>query len=255
MRSIIQAFQYAGFVLYEYARSGRMLIEVLATAACMLVFFRPQVTPPTPEYFLTIAGVFSLGICLYSASAIFTLGDRITSYLALAHGLRRSSFLLGLYLSIVLLAAASYGLLCLAIAVINPVAGLDIRGWVMGSIPLLLNVTMLAALLTLLTPMVLSAGWRLLTLAFVALAFSGNLITGPTMAALPAPVATTLDVLRTIFSAPLLPAFTGFAVSVTRDYSNGSLLTPVAQAVMTIVLLVVAVRVFRRREVFFTQMA
>jgi len=252
MRSLLQMFQFAGFTLTEYARSGRILIEVVACAACALIFFRPEAIPPTPEYFFSITGTFVLGLCLYTASAIFTLGDRPQSYVVLAHGLGRAGYLLGLYLSIVSVVAAAYGILCLVVAVINPVGGLDMRGWLLGTVPLLLNAALLTALLTLLTPMVLPAGWRLTTLALVAIAFSGNLISGPTMSAIPPLLVTTLNVLRTIFSAPLLPAFTGFAISVTRDYSGISAIVPFAQLALTAGLLLIALAVFARREIIFS---
>jgi hypothetical protein len=71
------------------------------------------------------------------------------------------------------------------------------------------------------------------------------------MAALPGSLATILDVLRTIFSAPLLPAFTGFALSVSRDYSGLSVTVPLAQVGLTVVLIVLALVIFRRRELVF----
>jgi hypothetical protein len=252
MRSLLQAFQYATFTLTEYARSGRILAEVGAAAACVLIFFRPEEgVSASPEYFFSIAGAFALALCFYTASTIFGLGDRQQSYVVLAHGLRRGGYLIGLYLAAVGVVAAAYGLLSLAVAIGNPIVDLTMRGWILGSVPLLLNVALLVALLMLLAPMVLTVGWRLLVLALVALAFSGNLISGVTMAALPGSLATILDVLRTIFSAPLLPAFTGFALSVSRDYSGLSVTVPLAQVGLTVVLIVLALVIFRRRELVF----
>lgn len=249
MKLLLQTLQFASFTLAEYARSGRILIEAIVAVVCTIVFFRPEGSlPASPEYFFSIAGAFSLALCFYSSSAIFGLGDRAQSYLLLVHGLKKSSYLIGLFVAVTCVVAAAYGLLCLMVAIINPIAGLDMRGWILGSVPLLLNVSLLAALLTLLAPMVLTAGWRLLSLALVALAFSGSLISGPTMALLPEAIATIMSVLRTIFSAPLLPAFTGFALSVSRDYSGISATVPFAQLALTIGLLVLAVVIFRRRE-------
>ena len=246
--------QCLDFTFAEYTRSGRVLIEVAAAAGCGLIFFRPGVgQDSTPEYFFSIAGAFSLALCLYTASSIFALGDRPHTYLLMAHGLGRRAFLLGLFLTVVGIVSASYGILSLIIAAINPIYGLDVRGWILGTIPLLLNVALLAALLTLLTPLVLPAGWRLVTLALVALAFSGNLISGPTMAALPTGVATILDVVRTILGAPLLPAFTGFALAISRDYSGISVLVAPAQIALTLALLSLALKVFGQRELVFNQ--
>jgi hypothetical protein len=249
MKSLLQALQFAAFTLAEYARSGRILIEAAAAIGCVLIFFRPEGSlPATPEYFFSIAGAFTLALCFYSSSAIFGLGDRQQSYLLLVHGLGRTGYLIGLFAAIAGVVAAAYGLVCLVVAIINPIAGLDIRSWLLGTLPLVLNIALLAALLTLLAPMVLTASWRLLTLALVALAFSGSLISGPTMALLPGSIATIISVLRTIFSAPLLPAFTGFALSVSRDYSGISATVPFAQLGLTIALLGLAVTIFARRE-------
>src|SRR5205823_6432733 len=140
-----------------------------------------------------------------------------------------------------------YGLLSAGVALYNPVEALDLRGWLLGTIPLLLNAALFGALLTLLAPIVLTSGWRLAVLALVAIAFSGNLLGGQTIASLPAPLAIGLSVLRTIFSTPLLPAFTGFQLSVDRDYSGVQFLTLIAQITLTFSLLSLAIYAFNRR--------
>jgi len=58
--------------------------------------------------------------------------------------------------------------------------------------------------------------------------------------------------LRTVFSTPLLPAFTGFALSVSRDYSGLAYVVPIAQLFLTLGLLTLAVYTFARREIIFT---
>ena len=248
MKVLIQSLDFATFTLGEYARSGRILIEMLITAGCLLLFFRNSGQAPPPEYFFSIAGVFTLALTLYSGTTLLAMGDRPQGYLPIAHGLERSSYLLGLYLAVLAIVAAAYGGLSLGVAIINPVQDLQVRDWLLGTIPLLLNVALLAALMTLMTPIVLSAGWRLVALALVALAFSGNLIGGPTLASMPAPLATTLDVVRTIFGAPLLPAFTGFALAVSRDYSGISAVVPLSQLFLTLGILGLATFLFSRRE-------
>jgi hypothetical protein len=150
-----------------------------------------------------------------------------------------------------LIVLAMYGLISIGVALYNPVADLDVRGWLLGTAPLVLNVALLGALLTLLTPMVLTSGWRLSVLALVAIAFSGNLIGGQTLERL-GPLANVLSVLRAIFSTPLLPAFTGFALSLSRDYSGISVAIPLSQLSLTIGLLALAVYAFSRREIIFS---
>lgn len=255
MKSFVQMFQYASFLLAEYARSGRILIELLACAGCAVVFFRPDNLPPTPEYFFSISATFALVLCFYSASAFMALADRPQTYTLLTHGLSRTSYLLGMFLASTGVVAAAYGILSLIVAVINPIGGLDVRDWLLGTLPLLLNVALLAAMLLLLAPMVLTNGWRLLILALVALAFSGSLIGGTTMASMPVPLATVLSVLRTILGAPLLPAFSGFALSVTRDYSGISAIVPLAQAMLLLSLLGLTIAIFLRRELVFGRSA
>jgi hypothetical protein len=86
----------------------------------------------------------------------------------------------------------------------------------------------------------------------LAIAFSGSLLGTQTLRALPQPLVVVLDALRTVFSAPLLPAFSGFYLAVSRDYSGLSALTPIAQLMLTLALLFLAVYVFSRRELIFS---
>lgn len=79
-----------------------------------------------------------------------------------------------------------------------------------------------------------------------------ELIGGAALSSLPESVATALDVMRTILSTPLLPAFTGFAISVSRDYSGASAVVPVAQLFLVIGLLAFAVYSFAKREIVFS---
>lgn len=247
MQFLRQAFEFALFTLLEYARSGRILLEIVLTLACLLIFFRGD-SPPSAEYFFSIASTFSLLLCAYSASTILAIGNRPQGYILMTHGLSRKAYLLGLFLASVLLVLAAYGLLSTGVALINPVDGLNMRDWFAGTLPLALNVMLVAALLTLLAPFVLSVAWRLLMLALVAIAFSGNLLSGPTLAALPAPFAVTIDVLRTVFSTPLLPTFTGFALAVSRDYSGIALIIPLSQLLLVLGILLIALWQFSRRE-------
>ncbi|NWG20422.1 MAG: hypothetical protein HXY39_08840 [Chloroflexi bacterium] len=252
MSALHRTLQFAVFTLIEYLRSGRIMVEALATAAAFYLLFRRWTTPMAPEYFFSTVGLFTLGLTFYTGSAILALGDRPPGYVLLARRLGRGPYLLGLYTAILAVTWGVYGVICLLVAATNPVDGLDLRGWLLGTAPLLLNLALLAALLTLLSPIVLPAPWRLAVLALVALAFSGSLIGGPTMASLPAPVAVGLDVLRTVLSTPLLPAFTGFAISVSRDYSGVSIAIPVAQLFLVIGMLALAVYTFARRELIFS---
>lgn len=249
---IARTLRFTQFTLIEYARSARVLVELIASVVFFYIFLRRWTSPLQPEYFFSVVGIFALALAFYTSTSILSLGDRPQGYLLLARRLGRGGYLVGLYLAILAVAWAIYGLISLATALYNPVAGLTLGGWALGTVPLLLNVALLAAIMVLMSPMVLPAGMRLVLLALVAIAFSGGLIGGQTMAELPGVLTATLNVLRTIFSAPLLPAFTGFALSVSRDYAGLGFAIPIAQFFLALGLLVLAVYAFSRRELIFS---
>jgi hypothetical protein len=251
MNTTIRTARFAAFTLVEYARSGRILIDLLAGVIFFYLFLRRFDSSPTPEYFFSINSLFTLGLSFYTASAIMGLGDRPQGYLILSRRLGRGGYILGLYLAILAVVWGIYVLVSLATRIYNPVDGLALLGWLQGSLPLLLNVALLNALLILLAPMVLPATGRLAVLALVAIAFSGNLISGQTLAGLPGPLTTAISVLRTIFSTPLLPAFTGFSLAVNRQYDMVAYAILFAQLSLTLGLLSLAVYVFSRREIIF----
>jgi hypothetical protein len=252
MRTVLRTSRFAAFTLVEYARSGRILVDLLVGVIFFYLFLRRFDSSPTPEYFFYITSLLTIGLSFYTASSIMSLGDRPQGYLILSRRLGRGGYVLGLYLAILVVVCGVYGLISLATAFYNPVAGLDLRGWVQGTVPLLLNVALLNALLALLSPMILPATGRLAVLALVAIAFSGNLISGQTLAGLPTPLTVAINVLRTIFSTPLLPAFTGFALALNRQYDPVAYAILIAQISLTLGLLSLAVYVFSRREIIFS---
>ncbi|HEU5013146.1 MAG TPA: hypothetical protein VFT66_11470 [Roseiflexaceae bacterium] len=247
MSTIGRALRFSGFTLIEYMRSNRILVEIIVTIAVFYLFMWRS--PITADYFFSTSGLFTLALSFYTTSAILGLGDRPEGYLVLVTRLGRSGYLLGLYFAALVVEFAMFGLLSLGVALLNRIADLSMLGWLLGTVPLLLNVALLSALLTLLAPIVLTGGWRLFVLALVAIAFSGSLINGPTLETLWDPVITALSVLRTIFSTPLLPAFTGYSLSVTRDYSGVNSIIPLTQLLLTLGLLALAVYAFARREI------
>jgi hypothetical protein len=248
MSTLTRTIRFVVFTLTEYARSGRVLIELLASIVFFYVFLWRGVAQP--DYFFSTTGLYALVLMFSTVAAMQNLGDRPQGYLVLVRRIGRGAYLLGLYLAALLIVLALYLLISLGAALLQKI-DFSASDWLLGSIPLLLNVALLGALLTLLAPMVLPSGWRLTILALVAIAFSGNLLGGPTMQRL-GPIATALEVLRTIFSTPLLPAFTGFALSLSRDYSGIGVAIPLAQLSLTLSLLALAVYAFARRELIFS---
>ncbi|HNP71419.1 MAG TPA: hypothetical protein PLO33_15665 [Kouleothrix sp.] len=251
-RSLSRTLRFTIFTLVEYTRSGRILVELAATTIFFYIFLRRWTSAPPPNYFFSTVALFELALSFYTSASIMALGDRPQGYLILARRVGRNGYLLGLYLAVLAIAVALYGLISLATALYNPVAGLTLAGWLAGTTPLLLNVALLSALLALMAPMVLPASARLTVLALIAVAFSGSLIGGQTLAGLPGPLVAVLSVLRTIFSTPLLPAFTGFELALSRDYSGLALAIPLAQFSLTLGLLALALYAFARREIIFS---
>lgn len=242
---------FVGFILSEYARSGRVLVEIIATLVGYYLLFRRSEPPLQPSAFFSLAGLLTLGLTFYTTSVMMSVGDRPQGYLVLTRRLGRGGYLLGHYLGSLLLVVACYGLLSLACAILSPIAGLSVSDWLLGSIPLLLNVAMLAAAITLIAPIVLTPTWRLVVLAAISLAFSGSIINSQTLRDMAPLLRDLLGSLQVVFSAPLLPAFTGFALSVSRDYGSANIAIPFAQLSLTLGLLALALYVFARREIVF----
>lgn len=242
---------FVGFTLQEYARSGRILIEIAATCIAYYLLFQRTGSPLTPAVFFSLAGLFTLALTFYTTTVMMSLGDRPQGYLILTRRLGRGGYLIGFYLAALLVIAGCYGLLSLACAVLSPIEGLDTADWLLGSLPLLLNIATLVATVTLLAPIVLTPSWRLAVLAAVALAFSGSIFNSQTIRELPSLLRDLLGTLQVVFSAPLLPVFTGFALSVSRDYRNANIAIPFAQLSLALGLLGLALYVFARREIIF----
>ena len=249
MNAFNRTLRFVAFTLVEYARSGRILVELVAAVVFFYLFLWRWTAQP--DYFFSTVGLFTLGLTFSTVSAMQNLGDRPQGYLVLVRRIGRGAYLLALYLAALAVVLGLYVLISLGVTLLQRIIGLDLRTWLLGSLPLLLNVALLGALLMLLAPMVLTAPWRLAILALVAIAFSGNLLGGPVMSRL-GPIATLLDVLRTIFSTPLLPGFTGFALSLNQNYSGINIAIPIAQLSLTLGLLALAVYAFSRRELIFS---
>jgi hypothetical protein len=238
---------FAGFTLLEYGRSGRVLVELAATAIYFYVFFRRlDGAPPSAEQFFTYNGIFTLALALYTTSTVLSLGDRPQGYVLLTRRLGRAGYLLGLYFAVLTIVLGAYGLVSLGCAIYNRPEGLTPGQWLLGSLPLALNVVIAAAALALLSSLVFAPGWRLVALGLLALAFSSNLLDRTFAQPLAAP-------LHTILAAPLLPAFAGFELAVTRQYSALSLALLLAQLLMALGLLALALYSFGRREIIFSR--
>ncbi|NJK80644.1 MAG: hypothetical protein HC914_12380 [Chloroflexaceae bacterium] len=238
-----------GFILLEYIRSGRIWIEIGAMLACYIALLRGEpVIGVEPEHFFLTSGLFLLGLTIYTVSTVVSLGDRIQGYLILSRRVGRVGYLLGLYGSAIVILVTMYITLALITSLFSGIAGLGLNGWVLGTLPLLLNVGLLAALLLMLSPLVFATGWRLLVLFLIALAFSSNFLGSATVETLNPTIQSLLRGVQTILSWPLVPAFSGFALSLSRDYSGSAPVILVAQVSLLVALLSLAIYAFSHRE-------
>lgn len=246
-RGLVRTLLLVGFLLVDYVRSGRIWIEAGASAAFYLVFLRGQVDA---EKFFSLNGVFTALLTLYTLTVMMGIGDRPQGYLLLARRVGRTGYLLALYLAGVLVVWSFYSIVSLLTMVFSQVGDMSLLGWLLGTLPLLLNVALLAALLLMLSPLSFSTGWRLFVLALIALAFSGkwDMFGNATLDTFPAVLRNIIEALQTILGWPIVPAFRGFALSVSRDYSGTAPIVLVAQLSLTITLLGLSIYAFLRRE-------
>ena len=246
----MRLLRFTGFTLLEYLRSGRVAIEIIAVLATYFVFLRRTMDA---GYFFSVVGVFTPALTLYTMAAFIGIGDRPQGYVLLSRGVGRATFLVGIFLAACAVVAGAYGLLCLITAVLNQPTDLGIGGWVLGTLPLLLNIGLLAALMLMLSPLVFPTSWRLFVLGLIALAFSSNFIGGTLLGALPEALRAILRAVQALLGGPLVPAFYGFQLAVTRDYSTPTAYANLlAQASLLVSLLGLAVYAFSRRDLIFS---
>jgi len=239
---------FAGFTLQEYLRSGRIAVEGVAVLAAVWLLFWPRSASGLDgRLFFSLGGLFLLALGAYTAMAIMRLGNRPQGYVLLARRLGRSGYLLGLYLASIIVVLATYLSLSLVVALIYALyrlpLNLTLAGWWLGTVPLVLDMALAAAFMTLLSPLVMSAAPRLTILALFVVALSTDLTK---MAALP--IANVLGPLQMLLGLPLLPVMGGFALAVQQTYGPGALGIIAGQVVVGWALLTAAVYAFERRD-------
>jgi hypothetical protein len=251
LRPISRTMTFIVFLIIEYLRSGRIVIELLVGVMFFAIFLRGA-EGMDAEKFFTMSGIFTLALMIYTMSSVLGLADRPQSYMLLSRRLDRAGYLLGVYFQAVLIVASIYLFISIITLVISRPTDLNLARWVGGSVPLLLNIGLLSALLLMLSPLVFSTGWRLFVLALIALAFSGNFFTGPVIALVPDVLQGILSSLQTILSWPLVPAFSGFALMQNQQYDTHGLVIVLAQCSLLVALLSLSVYSFSRRDLMFS---
>ncbi|WP_298820568.1 hypothetical protein [Chloroflexus sp.] len=251
-----QAVLVAGFTLLEYLRSGRIFLELIATIACYVILLRPTSAAMNASYLFAVLGIFGPGMAVITTGFIVGLGDRPQNYIVLTHNVSRDAFLLGLFFAAVIVTLAMYGILCALVALFNRATDLTLFGWTLATLPLILNTGLVAAIALLLSPPVLSAGWRLFVLALIALALSSNVISGPVIAQISEINPLLVDLLRaiqTILSGPLVPVFYGYQLSVSRAFDSApAWANLLAQCLLLLSFLGLARYGFHRRDLIFS---
>ncbi len=246
---LLLPLRFAAFVwfsLLEYGRSGRIWVEAGTALVVFVVFLRGD---RDAAQFFTVLGLYTPLLTLYTVSTFINMGNRLPGYLILTRAVGRYSYLTGLYAAGVLVVGGVYLLLSLATILLSNVAGMNAAEWLLGSLPLLLNVLLLGALLLLLSSLVMPMGGRLAVLAMVAVAFSTNFWGNATLDALPDVLRGILDGVQTLLAYPLAPGLSGYALAVDRTYDSlFALATLVGQALLTLLLLGLALLAISRNE-------
>jgi hypothetical protein len=249
----MNTLRFTGFTLLEYLRSGRFAVEAIATIVVYFVFLRRVTQEMTAEYVFTVLSIYTPVLTLYTTSIFIGIGDRPAGYVLLNRGVSRAAYLLGLFFSSLTIVGGSYGLLCIGLALFNRPIDLDLGGWMLGTLPVLLNIGLLSALLLLLSPIVCTIGWRLFILGLIALGFSSNFIGGPLLETMPDSVRGILSALQAALGGPLVPAMYGVSLAITRDYSTMTAVANLAaQFSLLISLLGLAIYAFSRRDLLFS---
>jgi len=246
----------SGFFLLEYLRSGRFLLELGMVIASFVVFFRPTGTPIRADHFFTVSGLFGPVLAALITSAIIGMGDRPQAYIILSRNVSRGVYLIGLFCSSCSAVLTMYGILCLLVALFNPVAELDLIKWVLATLPLVLNISLVSALTLLLSPLILSTGWRLFVLTLIALALSSNVVGGPLLNQIEQInpfLVTILRALQTLLSGPLVPIFYGYQLSIIGNLDHASAWANLlAQGLLLLAFLGLACYAFNRRDLIFS---
>lgn len=240
MATLRRLWTFTQFTLAEYVRSGRIVIELVATVLFWTLFLRQY--PVGLDQFFSLTGILTLLMALYTTASLLSLGERPQGYVVVTRPLGRNGYLLSLYLVALIVVALMFALISLATRIVNPPFDFTLIEWLKGALPLLLNVALLGALMVLLSSLVLSNTFRLILLGVLAVALYSQ-------AWHLWPMFRFVEPFQSIFSWPVYPAIRGFKLATTRDFSNGALYVPLAQLALTVLLLSLALSSFKRRDI------
>lgn len=250
-----QIWAWTRFTLSEYTRSGRILVELIAFVAFAWIFLRKPNQDATLTFtqFFGMVAVFVLAQTIYTTSILVSMGNRAQGYVVLARPLGRKGYLIGLWLTAFLIGVGNLLLCSLVAAVVNPVRSLSatpgIAVWLLGALPLVLDIALVAALVLFLSGLVLSSGWRLVMLGVLALASVGSTDVFSKIVNVDGPVSRILAAIRTIVALPLTPLLAGFELSVNLQYSPQAIAIILGQIALLVAVLAFAMFSFDRRDI------
>jgi ABC-type transport system involved in multi-copper enzyme maturation permease subunit len=243
MHTLRRLWTFVHFTLTEHIRSGRILVELVGTVAFWTVFFRDRgLAPLTLDVFFSLSSIFTLLLTFYTSSALLGLGERPQGYLMLTRPLGRRGYLLGLYLVALIVGLLMFGLLTLLTLIFNRPLDFAVGEFAKGTAPLVLNIALVAALMTLISSLVLSNSLRLLVLALLAVALYSQTWHLSSVFRFIEPVQSALSWL-------IYPALRAFRLASTRAFGPTDVYVLLAQIALTLLLLGLALFSFSRRDV------
>lgn len=243
MHTFVRIATFARFAFAEHIRSGRILIELAGTVAFWTVFFRDRgLAPLTLDVFFSLASIFALLLTLYTSSTLLSVGERPQGYLLLTRPLGRHGYLLGLYLVACFVALLMFAALTTLTWLFNRPLDFSMLELAKGSLPLVLNIALAAALMTLMSALVLPNVLRLGILAILA-------ITLYSQTWHLSPVFRYIQPIQSILSWLIYPPLRAFRLASTRDFGATDVYVFAGQIVLTSILLGLALFSFSRRDV------
>lgn len=234
---------FVRFLFAEHVRSGRILVELGATTAFWAVFLRSSLSSPlTLDVFFSTASIFTLLLTFYTASALLGIAERPQGYLLLTRPLGRRGYLLGFYIVAVIVALLMYALLTVLTFIFNRPLDWSVIEWAKGSLPLVLNIGLVAALMTLMSSLVLRNSQRLAVLAVLAVTLYSQTFHLRSFYRFIQPVQSALSWL-------IVPPLRAYRLATTRVFESTDLFVLLGQIGLTAVLLGTALWAFNRRSV------
>ncbi len=234
---------FARFLFADYFRSGRVLVELGSTVAFWTVFFRDRgLAPLTLDVFFSLSSIWMLLLTFYTASALLGVAERPQGYLLLTRPLGRRGYLLGFYIVAVAVALLMFALLTALTFIFNRPLDWSFVEWGKGSLPLVLNIGLVAALMTLMSSLVLSNALRLVVLAILAITLYSQTFHLQSFFRFIQPLQSALSWL-------IVPPLRAYRLATTRVFESTDLFVLLGQIGLTAALLLLALWSFSRRNV------